>query len=105
MAEPEDTRKAISARYLLENRELEISLEDGSRYLVPVDRLEMVRCDADGFIPIEQPTDEQLLDVKVWGGGASIQWELLEQTFLVEELLEGIYGREAWMRSLLTIAE
>lgn len=101
MAEPEDSRRATAARYVTDSRDLEITLDDGSRHLIPVDRLEMVKNTSDAFAPIEKPTNEQLADVKIWGGGASIYWESIEQIFLVEELMAGVYGRPAWMKRLL----
>ena len=104
MAQSEDHRRAISAKYLSDSRELEIALEDGSRHFIPVDRLEMVENTPDAFIPIARPTDTQLTNVKVWGGGASIYWESIGQIFLVEELVAGIYGRTAWMESLMVSA-
>ena len=70
-------------------------------YLGPVDRLEMVESTADAYVLIAPPTDEQLSDVKVWGGGTAVYWELIEQVFKrVDELIAGVYGRPAWMESL-----
>lgn len=105
MEPSEDYRRAVSARYIANSRDLEIALDDGSRHLIPVDKLEMVKNTPDDFVPIERPTDEQLEDVKIWGGGASVYWESIEQVFLVEELMAGIYGRLAWMESLMVTAE
>ncbi|MEL6261462.1 MAG: DUF2442 domain-containing protein [Cyanobacteria bacterium J06626_6] len=90
----------MSARYIVSSRELEITLDDGSRHLIPVDRLEMVESTPDAYVPIARPTDKQLSDVKVWGGGSAIYWKTIEQVFRVDELLAGIYGRPAWMESL-----
>ena len=100
MATFEDERLATATRYLASSRELELTLDDGSRHLIPVDRLEMVERVADAFVPIAPPTNEQLADVKVWGGGSAIYWESIEQIFRVDELMDGIYGRPAWMESL-----
>ncbi len=96
----EDERLATAARYVAASRELELILDDGSRHLIPVDRLEMVESAPGTFVPIVSPTDEQLGDVKVWGGGSAIYWESIEQVFRVDELLAGVYGRPAWMESL-----
>lgn len=60
----------------------------------------MVESAPDGFVPIASPTDKQLSDVKVWGGGFAIYWESIDQVFRVDELMAGIYGRPAWMESL-----
>lgn len=100
MAVYEDDRLAVSARYIAASRELELTLDDGSRHLIPVDRLEMVESAPDAYISIPKPTDDQLSDVKVWGGGSAVYWELIEQVFRVDELVAGIYGRPAWMESL-----
>lgn len=103
MATYEDERLATATRYVASSRELELTLDDGSRHLIPVDRLEMVESAPDAFVPIARPTDEQLSDVKVWGGGSAIYWESIEQVFRVDELLAGIYGRPAWMESLTVL--
>ena len=100
MATYEDERLAITTRYIASSRELELTLDDGSRHLIPVDRLEMVESTPDAFVPIARPTEEQLRDVKVWGGGSAIYWESIEQVFRVDELLAGVYGRPAWMERL-----
>ncbi|MBE9061237.1 DUF2442 domain-containing protein [cf. Phormidesmis sp. LEGE 11477] len=100
MAIYEDERLAVSARYISSSRELEITLDDGSRHLIPVDRLEMVESAPDAYVPIAKPSDEQLGDVKVWGGGSAIYWESIEQVFRVDELMAGIYGRPAWMKNI-----
>jgi len=97
MANFEDERLAIAVRYLADNRELEITIDDDSRHLIPVDRLEMVHETPTAFASIPRPTDEQLSDVKVWGGGSAIYWESIDQIFRVDELLGGIYGRPQWM--------
>jgi hypothetical protein len=101
MATSEDCRRAIAVRYIAESEELEIVLEDSSRHLIPVSRLEMVEETPNAFVPIRKPSKHQLSDVKVWGGGASVYWESIGQIFLVEELIAGIYGRPAWMESLM----
>ena len=100
MVSYEDERLAMTACYVASSRELELTLDDGSRHLIPVDRLEMVESVEKNFAPIAQPTDEQLSDVKVWGGGSAIYWESIEQVFRVDELIAGVYGRPAWMERL-----
>lgn len=100
----EDERLATAARYVASSRELELTLDDGSRHLIPVDKLEMVERVDSAFAQIAPPTDEQLSDVKVWGGGSAIYWESIEQVFRVDELMDGIYGRPAWMESLSVLA-
>ena len=97
MARSEDYRLAISAQYLPDSRELMVVLDDASKHLWPVDRLEMLDRELN---PVLRPSNEELADVKVWGGGGSVYWETLEQVFAIDELLSGIYGRPAWMASL-----
>jgi hypothetical protein len=64
----------------------------------------MVESALDGFVPIARPTDEQLSDVQVWGGGTALYWESIEQVFRVDELLAGIHGRPAWIENLAVSA-
>ena len=99
MASYEDKRLATAVQYVVLSRELELTLDDGSRHLIPVDRLEMVESVEKNFALIAKPTDEQLSDVKVWGGGSAVYWELIEQVFRVDELMDGVYGRPAWMEA------
>ncbi|MEO0770157.1 MAG: DUF2442 domain-containing protein [Cyanobacteria bacterium J06649_4] len=100
----EETRLAISAEYLSESRELKVTLDDGSKHLWPVDRLQMEIWTGTDFAPLDTCSDEDLSDVKVWGGGSSIYWEKLKQVFEVDELLAGVYGSPEWMESLLSVA-
>jgi len=104
MASYEDKRLATAVQYVVLSRELELTLDDGSRHLIPVDRLEMVESVEKNFALIAKPTDEQLSDVKVWGGGSAVYWELIEQVFRVDELMDGVYGRPAWMEALSVLA-
>ena len=104
MATYEDYRLATAVRYIASSQELELTLDDGSRHLIPVNRLEMVESVEKDFAPITKPTNEQLSDVQVWGGGSAVYWESIEQVFRVDELLAGIYGRPAWMESLSVLA-
>ncbi len=99
----EETRLAIAAEYLRESRELKVTLDDGSKHLWPVDRLEMETWTGNCFEALIRPSDEDLSDVQVWGGGSSVYWEKLKQVFEIDELLAGIYGGSAWME-LLTLA-
>lgn len=98
----EETRLAVSARYLPESGEVEVVLDDGSRHAWPVNRLEMLKKTSSGFEPVVNPPADLLMDVQVYGGGTSIYWEKLEQIFAVDELLAGVYGRKKWMASLAT---
>ena len=59
----------------------------------------MVRYDGSEWVTIS-PTDEQLSKVELWGED-SIQWDELDQTFRIEDLINRIYGRKAWMEHLM----
>lgn len=100
----EETRLAIAAEYLSDSRELKVTLDDGSKHLWPVDRLQMEVWTGRAFEALTTPSDDDLSDVKVWGGGSSIYWETLKQVFDVDELLAGVYGSPAWMESLMSVA-
>ena len=100
MAKFEDERMATAVQYLPDTRQVEIGLDDRSSFLIPVDSLEMLNWTGEDWEPSKTPSDEELVDVVVWGGGASIYFPKIEQVFSVDELIDGIYGRLAWMESL-----
>ena len=101
----DDPRLAVSVRFIPASREVEVTLEDGSRHAWPVDRLEMLDYTPEGFKPVIDPPNELLTNVQIWGGGTCIYWEKLGQTFDIDELLVGCYGRKQWMEKLsLSIA-
>ena len=64
----------------------------------PVRLLETVRYDSAEWVNI-YPSDEQLSQVELWGDD-SIQWDEIDQTFRIEDLINRIYGRKAWMEQL-----
>lgn len=98
----EDFKLAESVAYDASTREVVVILKDGSRHAWPVRLLEMVQSQPNAWIPLENITDQQLAEVEVYGGGRYILWDELGQSFRIADLLDGIYGREAWMRSLTT---
>ena len=95
-----DERLAIGVRYLHSAREVEIRLDDLSGLLYKVDQLKMLQWTGEELVEIQKPFDEDLSDVRVWGGGDSIYWPKLEQVFAIADLMAGIYGRPAWMEKL-----
>lgn len=95
-----DDRLATGVRYLSATREVEIRLEDFSGLLYQVDRLEMLKWTGEALVELQRPSDDDLSDVRVWGGGDSIYWPKLEQVFAIADLKAGIYGRPAWMEKL-----
>ncbi|MGD1899900.1 MAG: DUF2442 domain-containing protein [Phormidesmis sp.] len=100
----DDLKLAKSVIYEASAREIVVTLKDGSRHVWPVRLLEMVKSEANAWVPIEDITDQQLAAVEVYGGGQYIIWDELDQAFSVEDLLAGIYGREAWMKNLMANA-
>ena len=99
----EELKLADSVYYDSEKEEVVVTLKDGSRHAWPVRLLEMVRSTADAWVPLENVSPQQLGQVEVYGGGRYILWDELDQAFSVSDLLDGIYGREAWMESLMSI--
>lgn len=100
----DDFKLAKSVSYDARNKEVVVTLRDGSRHAWPVRLLEMVRSQPDAWVPLENVTDKQLTNVEVYGGGKYILWDELDQAFSIADLLSGIYGREEWMRSLMATA-
>ena len=97
-------RRARRVYFDAAQRMVVITLNDASVHAIPVDRLEMVESTPDAWVPIQNLSDEQLADVEVFGAGAYILWDELGQSFSVDNLLNGIYGRPAWMESLVALA-
>ena len=97
----EELKLAESVTYDTTSKEVVVVLKDGSRHAWPVRLLEMVKSESKGWVPIENVTDHELLDVQVYGGGRYILWDELGQAFQVSDLLAGVYGREAWMQKLM----
>ncbi|MEL7224182.1 MAG: hypothetical protein AAF810_02050 [Cyanobacteria bacterium P01_D01_bin.36] len=93
-----------AVQYLPISKEVEVYLSDGSRHAWRVDTLEMLANVKGEIVPLSKPGKEQLLEVVPYGGGAYIYWPQIEQMFKLEALLNGVYGREAWMEQLRTAA-
>lgn len=92
-----------AVQYLPISREVEVLLADGSRHAWRVDHLEMVANVNGEIAPLPMPTREQLIDVVPYGGGAYIYWPQIEQMFELDALLNGVYGRESWMKNLRSV--
>lgn len=101
----ESLKLAKSVIYDMTTKEVIVTLKDGSRHAWPVHLLEMVESKPEAWVPLENITEQQLADVKVYGGGQYILWDELGQVFSVANLLAGIYGREAWMNRLMATVE
>ena len=104
MANSEDNRLAIAVEYIERDGELKISLDDDSKHLIRVDRLQMEAWDGERIKPLSPPTTQTLSDVVIWGGGSTIYFPQIQQYFRVADLVAGVYGDEAWCASLLSAA-
>jgi len=101
----EEFKRAESVIYDATAQDVVVTLRDGSRHAWPIRLLEMVRSEADAWVPVEGLTDEHPAKVEVYGGGQYILWDELGQAFKVSDLLNGVYGREEWMKQLMAIAQ
>jgi len=90
--------KPTSVDYNSATKEITICFADGAKASWPVHLLEMVKYDGSEWVNI-QPTDEQLSKVELWGED-NIQWDELDQAFRIEDLMNRVYGRKAWMEHL-----
>ena len=79
-----------AVRYEAEGRCFKISLNNGSRILVPVDLLRMELWEDGQFKTAPRPTDAQLSTVQVWSGGRSIDIDCIKQNFGLEQLLNAV---------------
>ena len=104
MANSEDNRLAISVEYIASAGELKISLDDDSKHLIRVDRLQMEEWDGENLKTLSPPSAQALSDVVVWGGGSTIYFPQIQQYFRVSDLIAGVYGDEAWCEDLLSAA-
>lgn len=48
------------------------------------------------------PTDAELSDMTLTGGGWTIRWSALDMYLPVDDVQECIYGSQQWMSQLLT---
>ena len=100
----ETLKLAESVIYDAAAKEAIVTLKDGSRHAWPVRLLEMVKLTSEGWVPLENVSDQQLSSVEIYGGGQYILWDELDQAFKIADLLAGVYGREAWMKALMVTA-
>lgn len=104
MANFEDNRLAIAVEYVEHDRELKISLDDDSKHIIRVERLQMEVWDGEQIKPLSSPSAQALRDVVIWGGGSTILFPQIQQYFRVSDLIAGVYGDEEWNASLMTAA-
>jgi hypothetical protein len=79
-----------AVNYEAKGRRFEISLDNGSRLLVPVDLLVMELWEDGQLKTAPRPTDFQLSTVRVWSGGRSIDIDCIKQNFGLEQLLKAV---------------
>jgi hypothetical protein len=79
--------KITDVRYIPETREVEMKFASGARLCCPVDALEMLKWTGSEFVHAPRPTDEQLMNVRVWAGGYAIDFPDIEQNFDLDELM------------------
>lgn len=94
---------SISARYLVQSRELEITFNTGARYHWPIDSLQMQEKTADGWQDIPKPSDEQLANVRLWPHKEVVEFSNIEQCFEIAALMRGQLGSKRWMEKLLSL--
>ena len=104
MANSEDSRLAIAVEYIEQDGELKISLDDDSKHLIRVERLQMEEWDGEQIKPLSRPSAQALSDVVIWGGGSTIYFPQIQQYFRVADLVAGVYGDEEWCAGLLIAA-
>ena len=73
-----------------DQRLFSLKMSDGSRHLIPVQKLEH----------LSNAPDETVLNFEVRDGGLGIRWPELDLDLYVPALLHGVYGTEKWMSSL-----
>jgi len=77
-----------SVRYEAKGRCFEISLDNGSKLLVPVDLLVMELWEDGQLKAVPKPTDAQLSTVQVWSGGRSIDIDCIKKTLGLSSFYE-----------------
>lgn len=93
-------RLAVSVEYIPDCRSIKITLDSGYEHLVMVDCLQMQIWDGKQIRPLVKPTNDQLADVKVWGGGGTILFPSIDQLFDVDKVTCGVFGDRDWMQRL-----
>lgn len=76
--------------YEAEGRCFKVSLDNGSKLLVPVNLLVMELWEDRQLKAAPKPTDAQLSTVRVWSGGRSIDIDCIKQNFGLEQLLKAV---------------
>lgn len=89
--ELESEPRVVSAEYLGGRADLVVlRLNAGGRIAIP-------REDLQG---LENASEEQLSEIRLWGGGISISWPRLNVDHYLPHLLQHRYGDAQWMNKL-----
>jgi hypothetical protein len=89
-----------AVRYLSDSRELEIEFGPHFKGRWAIDALQMLRRGEHGWESIPAPTDAELSDVVLWGGGDVIEFPAIDQHYSIPALLRGQLGSKQWMEQL-----
>lgn len=81
---------ATRVRYHRRTRHVVLTLNNGSRLVVPVSRLQ----------GLAKATNAELAKVHILGPGTAVEWAELDQQFSVAGLLAGVFGTRTWMAKL-----
>ena len=82
--------QARRATYDRNSNSLIIELKNGVTFFIPCDLLQGLK----GARP------DDIAEIELMPRGAALHWEKLDQDFSVAGLMSGVYGNEAWMKSL-----
>jgi hypothetical protein len=89
-----------AVRYLPDSRELEIEFGSHFKGRWAIDALQMLRRGDHGWESIPAPTDAELSNVVLWGGGDVIEFPAIDQHYSISALLRGQLGSKQWMKQL-----
>ena len=82
--------RAVSARYNVRTKRLEVELDNGMGVTVPAVMLQ----------GLQNATAKQLRQVEIRGGGIGLHWEELDADVYVPTLFQRILGAPRWMAEL-----
>ncbi len=86
----ENEARAVAVSYNQDTRRLVLDLHNGATLILPIELMQNLR----------DASAEDLSEVELWSNGSALHWEKLDADFRVPELLQGVFGGKAWMRSL-----
>lgn len=86
----EPTLTALDLAENEDGRMLSLKISDGSRHLIPVNRVE----------GLSGAPSHEILRFEITEDGLGVHWPGLDLDLYVPELLQGMYGTKKWMSSL-----